>query len=87
MAGAGMAQLSEATIAERLAAITIPTLILFGEADNVVPPGNADLLAQKLPNAQVKILRGAGHIFPIENPSATVAAITNFLTSTPHPPP
>lgn len=81
MAGAGMAQLSEAKIAERLAAITMPTLILFGESDNVVPPGNADLLAQKLPNARVKILPGVGHIFPIENPSATVAAITNFLIS------
>lgn len=79
MAGAGMAQLPETKVTERLAAITMPTLILFGEADNVVPPGNANLMAQKLPNARVKILPGVGHIFPIENPLVTVAAITEFL--------
>lgn len=79
MAGAGMAAFTPEEVMRRMAAITIPTLILFGEHDQVVPPGNALLLADKLGNAQTVILPGAGHIFPIEQPRATVNAIFNFL--------
>lgn len=64
---------------DRIGQITCPVLILFGEHDKVVPPGNADLLARKLPNAQVKILPGVGHVFPIEDPQATVEAMLEFL--------
>jgi len=63
----------------RISQITCPVLILFGEYDRVVPPGNAQLLAQKLPNARIKILPNTGHIFPIEDPKATVEAILEFL--------
>lgn len=55
----------------RIGQIGCPTLILFGEHDRVVPPGNAELLAAKIPGAQVRILSGVGHIFPIEDPEAT----------------
>ena len=44
-----------------------------------MPPGNAQLLAAKLPGAQVKILPGLGHHFPLEDPDATIAAIRAFL--------
>jgi pimeloyl-ACP methyl ester carboxylesterase len=47
-----------------------------------VPPGNAELLARKLPNARVKILPNVGHVFPIEDPPATVEAILEFLKDT-----
>ncbi len=64
----------------RIGQIQCPVLVLFGEHDRVVPPGNADLLARRLPYARVKILPGVGHIFPIEDPAATVEAILDFLT-------
>lgn len=79
MAGAGMSALSEAQVAERLAAISVPTLILFGEADNVVPPGNAALMADKLPNARTALLPNTGHIFAIEDPAETVQVVSEFL--------
>lgn len=79
MAGLGMAGLSEEQVAQRMASQKMPVLLLFGEHDNVIPPGNANLMAQKLPDAQVKILPGVGHIFPIEAPQATVEAIVEFL--------
>jgi pimeloyl-ACP methyl ester carboxylesterase len=79
MAGAGTAAWSDSLVDAHLAAIRVPTLILFGEHDRVVPPGNAGLLAAKIPQAQVKILPNTGHLFPIEDPPATVAAITEFL--------
>ena len=80
-AGLGMSEFSEEQISERMARIQVPVLLLFGEQDEVVPPGNAALMAGKLPNAEIKILPDAGHLFPIERPEATVAAIREFLES------
>ncbi len=82
MAGAGMAALSAATVTERLAGLTMPTLVMFGIHDRVVPPGNAARLAEKLPAAQVVLLPEAGHIFPIEAPDAAARAILAFLAPT-----
>ncbi len=63
----------------RLGQLTCPTLILFGAEDRVVPPGNAELLAAKIPGARVRVLPGAGHIFPIEAPARTADVILEFL--------
>jgi pimeloyl-ACP methyl ester carboxylesterase len=79
MAGGGMALLTDEIIDQRMASIKVPTLILFGEHDKVVPPGNADLMAEKIAGAEVVILPDAGHMFPIEDPEATVAALRDFL--------
>jgi pimeloyl-ACP methyl ester carboxylesterase len=70
----------EACFEPRLANIEAETLILFGEHDKVVPPGNADLLAAKIPNSTIHLLPNAGHFFPIETPEAANEAITEFLT-------
>lgn len=79
MAGAGTVQWSDGRINRQLAAIKVPCLILFGEQDRVVPPGNAQLLAAKIPQARSMILPNTGHIFPIEDPQATVTALVQFL--------
>jgi pimeloyl-ACP methyl ester carboxylesterase len=63
----------------RIGQITCPTLVLAGAEDRVVPPGNAERLAARLPNARVKILPGLGHMFPVEGPEATVAVVVSFL--------
>jgi pimeloyl-ACP methyl ester carboxylesterase len=78
-AGAGMAALTENQVTQRMEAIQVPTRILFGEFDMVVPPGNAELMAAKIADAQVKIIPATGHIFPIEDPEATINAIHEFL--------
>ncbi len=70
---------AEACFEPRLKNIAVPTLILFGEHDKVVPPGNADLLAREIPNSAIRILANAGHIFPIEVPDAAVQAVIEFL--------
>ncbi len=76
----GLGLLSEAASFEhQLGRVTAPTLLLFGEHDVVVPPGNAELLAAKLPHARVEILPNAGHVFPFETPEAANRAITRFL--------
>lgn len=76
----GLGLLAEAASFEhKLGAVTAPTLVLFGEHDAVVPPGNAELLASKLPQARVEILPNAGHFFPFETPETANRAIIEFL--------
>jgi len=72
---------AEACFEHRLKDVQAPTLILFGEHDKVVPPGNAELLARDIPDSTIRVLPGAGHMFPMETPEAAVEAITNFLGS------
>jgi pimeloyl-ACP methyl ester carboxylesterase len=79
MAGAGMSTLSAQQVKERTAAIGVPTLIVFGEFDQVVPPGNADILKENITDSQVKIIPNTGHMFPIEDPGTTVAVLHQFL--------
>jgi len=78
-AGAGTMAYTDEQVDVRMKAVKVPTLILFGEFDNVVPSGNADLMAQKIAAAKIKIIPGTGHMFPIEDPGATVKAITEFF--------
>ena len=78
----GLALLDNAAAFEaRLFQISIPTLILFGAYDKVVPPENASLLAEKIVSSQVVIFPDAGHFFPIEIPEAASETVTNFAGS------
>jgi 3-oxoadipate enol-lactonase len=72
---------AEACFEPRLKEVQAPTLILFGEYDKVVPPGNAELLAREIGNNTIRILPGAGHFFPLEVPEAANEVIVDFLNS------
>lgn len=75
----GLGLLPEAAAFENnLPRLNIPTLILFGEHDKVVPPDNAALLASKISNSKVVILPNAGHFFPLEVPEAAARAVIEF---------
>lgn len=79
-AGAGTAAYTPDQVESRMASIQVSTLILFGEYDRVVPPGNAQLMADMIADARVEILPDTGHIFPIEDPAAAADLIRNFLS-------
>lgn len=75
----GLGLLPEAAAFEaKLPAVDVPTLILFGEHDKVVPPANAELLSKQIKNSQVVIFSDAGHFFPIEIPEAASRAVIQF---------
>lgn len=67
-----------AAFEEKLPRLNVPTLILFGAHDKVVPPANADLLSKKIAGSTVVIFPDAGHFFPIEIPEAASRAIKDF---------
>jgi pimeloyl-ACP methyl ester carboxylesterase len=54
-------------------------LILTGDKDRLVPVENSHRLATLIPNAELHILRGAGHCFPVERELETVALLDRFL--------
>jgi 3-oxoadipate enol-lactonase len=75
----GLSLLPEAAAFEnRLSRLNLPTLILFGVHDKVVPPENAALLAEKIAGSQIVIFPDAGHFFPIEIPEAAAQAVIDF---------
>lgn len=67
-----------AAFEDKLHRLSIPTLILFGAQDKVVPPENASLLAEKIANSKVVIFPNAGHFFPLEIPEAASQAVIDF---------
>lgn len=59
--------------------IRAPTLILWGAADPVLPPGNARRFARGIDNAEVVIIPSAGHVSMLEQPEPSLAALLAFL--------
>jgi len=58
------------------------TLILHGDADNVVDPRNSALLAARIPSNRLVILPNLGHLVFWEDPQGFVDVVTSFLTAT-----
>ena len=54
----------------RLRSIHIPTLVMHGEDDVVIPPRNGEILAREIPGAELKLWPGAGHLYVTEEPEA-----------------
>jgi pimeloyl-ACP methyl ester carboxylesterase len=66
-------------LARRLRRISAPTLIVFGADDAFVPARYAEDFAAAIPNAASRLIPGAGHMVPAEQPEAVLAAIEEFL--------
>ena len=61
--------------------ITVPTLVMHGTADRVVPYRNMDHVAQRLPHAHLETLEGVGHLCWIEEPDRVNDLIARHLKS------
>jgi pimeloyl-ACP methyl ester carboxylesterase len=53
-------------------------MILWGDEDKLIPVQQTELWRKFIPNADIKIYKGAGHLVHLEKPEA-VEAIGNFL--------
>ncbi len=59
--------------------IFVPTLILWGRNDKVIPLKVGELLSEALPNSVLEIFEECGHIPQEELPQKTIARISEFL--------
>jgi pimeloyl-ACP methyl ester carboxylesterase len=57
--------------------IAAPTLVLWGDADRLIPVGQAAVWAERIPDARVQTIPGAGHLLFDESADA-VAAVGEF---------
>ena len=73
----GMAARPDRT--EDLPGIAFPTLVIVGEHDAITPPADAEAMAAALPDDRLEIIRGAGHLAPMERPDVVNQAILSFL--------
>ena len=69
--------------ARRYPEIDLPTLLLWGDHDRVIPLRIAHRLAEDLPDARIAVIEGCGHIPPEERPDEAFAALAAFLDETP----
>ena len=65
---------------QKLSELTLPTLVLWGEEDLVVPLHNAKTFDDLIPNSDLQIFKGVGHLAMEEVPDRTAAAIDKFLS-------
>jgi 3-oxoadipate enol-lactonase len=75
------AQLAAATLHNcfgRLDRISMPTLVVHGRDDRVVPVENAEILGGRIPDARLQILDECGHLYPTEAPEVD-RTIADFL--------
>lgn len=64
---------------DKLGAIENETLVVSGDQDRVVPKQNSINLAEKLPNATLKIIENGSHLFFIEHASDFNRTVKEFL--------
>jgi len=59
--------------------LDIPTLVLFGTLDRVIPPEMGRHYKELLPNGHLVLIYDAGHAIGAERPDAFVEVVTDFL--------
>ncbi|WNV73607.1 poly(3-hydroxyalkanoate) depolymerase [Geodermatophilus sp. DSM 44513] len=62
-----------------LHALRQPTLVLAGDDDPIVPLVNGRILAWRIPDATLHVVRGGGHLFILERPAQIAELVTAFL--------
>jgi 3-oxoadipate enol-lactonase len=66
---------------DRLGQISQKPLVIHGESDELVPPANGRILAERIPGAKLVMLPHASHIFVTDQPEASHTAILDFLSA------
>ncbi len=64
---------------DRLAEIRVPTLVITGDADQLVPPVCSEILAAKIPGAKLVRIPGGSHAFNLEVPDEFNRGVLDFL--------
>jgi pimeloyl-ACP methyl ester carboxylesterase len=64
---------------KRIHRIAAPTLLVWGDQDKLTPPAYAQLFASKIAKSQVAMVKGAGHMVPLENTPEFEKEVTAFL--------
>lgn len=67
-------------IADEIAKIKIPVLIVCGAEDKMTPVANCQFMQERIDGARVVVLENAGHMGMLENPEGFNKALVEFIT-------
>ena len=62
-----------------LSCIETPTLVLAGDDDPITPAVNGRIIASRMPNARLHVLKGAGHLFVVHSVDRVLPPLLDFL--------
>jgi pimeloyl-ACP methyl ester carboxylesterase/quercetin dioxygenase-like cupin family protein len=66
---------------DRLTAIAIPVLVVWGAADRMIPVAHGRAYADGIPGARLHVIAQAGHLPQLETPDELLAAVREFTTA------
>jgi len=69
----------EEELLRRLAEIETPTLVLFGAEDQLIPPENGRIYADRMPDCHLVYVYAAGHLIAQDRPDAYSRTVSEFL--------
>ncbi len=64
---------------DRLGQIPHRTLVMTGDEDSLIDPKNSEILAKRIPDAELVVFEGLRHAFHLERPALANDAIINFI--------
>ncbi|MDX2156162.1 MAG: alpha/beta hydrolase [Hyphomicrobiaceae bacterium] len=67
------------TLPHLLGSVKAPSLVVWGEHDQVVPPATASQWKKALPNAKLETVKGSGHAVDMEKPGELASLVGAFL--------
>jgi pimeloyl-ACP methyl ester carboxylesterase len=70
-----------AGLGRRLHRIQVPTLIVWGREDALVPVGYAKEFGRRIAGSRVEVLDDCGHVVQADQPERSWTAISRFLAS------
>ncbi len=63
----------------RLPSIRVPTLVVHGDCDRLVPYQNGQVVASRIPGARFRLIQDAGHILTTDQPGACKRLMIEFV--------
>jgi len=72
---AGSPAMADPTLLGRLSGLAVPTLVLWGESDQIVEPAYGQLYAAAIPEARFEVLPATGHMPQMETPDLVLNAV------------
>jgi pimeloyl-ACP methyl ester carboxylesterase len=76
---AGDTGMMDPDLRPRLAAVTSPALVVWGESDRIADPDYGRAFARAIPGSEFELLGETGHMPQLETPEKLLTAITNFV--------
>jgi len=63
----------------RLPSLRVPTLVIHGDHDRLIPTINGRIIARMIRGAKLHIVKGAGHVYSVDAPGEAAREVVGFL--------